>query len=587
MSNAINEQIETDNSVNRRTILKLLSTAGIISASSSSVLASSDSSSLKKDTFDPIETTVSEIRSQYISGEYTVRDIIEAYLVRIWEYDDELNSILTVNPNVLEQADELDEQLESNRPMGPLHGVPILLKDNNDTHDMRTTAGSVALEDFVPNEDATLVAKLREAGGIILGKTNLHEFAFGYTTVSSIGGTTRNPYNTEHYAGGSSGGTAAAIAANLGAIGTGTDTGGSVRVPAAATALVGLRPSTGLISRSGIVPLTWTEDTAGPITRTVADAAIMTDVMVGYDPNDPMTADAYRRTPHSEEKTYTDYLNENGLDGARIGVYREYVGTGSPRDLSPDDDAEEEIAEDAREIEALFNQALTDMESVGATIIDVEAPPDDLVELANVDTRLEFNRDLNEYLEAIDDEDAPDSLEEIVESEEYSPNICETIRDRDLEDEGNLDEDVEYLYGLSRRDDLQQVVLSTMVEENLDVIVYPTLSQSPPHIEEGGPWGANAQLSPALDFPTMTVPAGFTNDGLPASIQFLGREFDEETLFELSYSYEQNSRQRRPPKEFGPIENGVSDDRWDPESIEDRNEAQRLKETVAETGECH
>lgn len=563
--------------IDRRTVLKLLGATGLAGAAASPARAAAGERGEPSDGFDPIEATASEIRARYLTGRTTARTVVERYLERVWEYESELEAIITVNPRALERADELDAALASDGPVGPLHGVPILLKDNNDTGDMPTTAGSVALANSVPPDDATIVARMREAGGIVLAKANLHEFAFGYDTVSSLGGVTRNPYDLDRYAGGSSGGTGAGIAANLGVLGTGTDTGGSVRVPAAACNLVGLRPSTGLISRDGIVPLSLTEDTAGPMTRTVADAALLTDVMAGYDPADPETAESVRRTPHREGKRYVDHLNEDGLDGARIGVYRDYVG--------PDEDADAEAAADARRVAAVFDAALAEMEGAGATVVDpVEAPPDDLVSAANVESGDEFNRDLNAYLAELEG-DAPDSLAEIVASGEYAPAVCESIREREAVDEDALDENVEYLRGLSKRDDLQQLVLGTMAEADLDAIVYPTLSRTPPLIDGDGSWGSNAQLTPALEFPSITVPAGFTEDpSLPVGVEFMAREFEEALLFELAYSYERATRHRRAPDGFGPVSDPVGD--WDSEAIAAWNEGQRRRRTVERTGCC-
>lgn len=569
---------ESPHLTSRRTVLKLIGAAGAASVSTAPALAtdSSDSHSV----FDPIEATASEIRSRYLTGEDTAKSVIEQYLERIWEYEDELEAIITVNSDALDRAAELDDELKSDGPVGPLHGIPIILKDNNDTADMPTTAGSVALMNSIPPDDATIVRKMREAGGIILAKANLHEYAFGYDTISSLGGVTRNPYDLDRYAGGSSGGTGASIAASLAVLGTGTDTGGSVRVPAAANNLVGLRPSTGLISRDGIVPLSLSEDTAGPITRTVADAALFTDVMAGYDPADEKTSESVGETPHAKGKRYTDYLNESGLDGACIGVYRDYVGPSEDEE----DEEDKEVVEDARHVEEVFDQALMEMEKAGATIVDpVEAPPDELVNLANVDSGDEFNRDLNEYLETLDD-DVPNSLEEIVESGEYAPDLCETIREREEVDEDAIDEDPDYLYGLSQRDDLQHFVLSTMAEEELDAIVYPTIRHTPPRIDSDESWGGNAQLSPALEFPSLTMPAGFTDDTLPVSIEIMTRKFKEGTLFELAYSYEQASGHRMAPDGFGPVEDSI--DGWSSEMIEEWNEEQLRNMTVEETGVC-
>lgn len=526
--------------------------------------------------FDPIGATAAEIQKLYRTNQISVRAVVEQYLERIWEYEDELGAVVHVNPHVLERAEELDNTLESNELVGPLHGIPVLLKDNHDTVDIPTTAGSVSLKNSTPPDDATIVSWIREAGGIVLAKTNLSEFAFSYNTVSSLGGVTYNAYNLTHSAGGSSGGTGAGIAASLGVLGTGSDTGGSVRVPAAANSLVGLRPSTGLISRDGIVPLALTEDTSGPMARTVTDTALLTDAMVGYDPDDPETAESVRRTPHSEGKSYTDYLEEDGLEDARIGVYRDWVG--------PADDAEdEEVIADAQAVATVFDEALTDLKEAGATVIDPVQPPSwDFVSEANVSSSDEFNRDINAYLDGLDDANAPDSLEEIVESGEYAPEIC-YIRSREEVDEDALDQNTDYLYGLSRRDDLQQFVLSTMAEHDLDAIVYPTLRHTPPKLDTDESWGSNAQLTPALEFPSMSVPAGFTADSsLPVGIEFLTREYQEEQLFELAYAYEQVSLGWQPPEDFGTVAQSI--DEWSADKIESWNESQHKNRTAKRLG---
>lgn len=567
-------------SSSRRTVLKLLSVtsvAGFSAGSSAATGSSSESGSGSGTEFDPIEATASEIHSQYLTGEVTAQSVVGQYLDRIQQYEDELEAIITINPDVLDRAAKVDKKLQADGLIGPLHGIPLLVKDNIDTSDMPTTGGSVALMESIPPDDATIVAKIREAGGIVLAKANLDEYAFGFDTISSLGGVTHNPYDLDRYAGGSSGGPGAGVAAYFGGLGIGTDTGGSVRVPAAATNLVGLRPSTGLISRDGIIPLALTEDTAGPMARTVTDAALLTDVLVGYDPADPKTSESVRQTPHANGKSYTDYLNEDALDGARIGVYRDYVGPA-------DDEESGRLRKEARRVAAVFDAALIDMETVGATIVDpVETPPDDLVSKANVDSGDEFNRDLNKYLQSVD-AGIPDTLAEIVATDEYAPNICETIRAREEVDEDSINMDQEYLYGLSQRDDLQHLVLSTMAEKELDAIVYPTLSQLPPRIGSDDPWGSNTQLTPALEFPSITVPAGFTDDqSLPVGIEFMARKFDEAHLFELAYAYEQLTRHRQTPDGFGPVE---SDTDWSQETIEEWNEGQRRNRTVEKTDQC-
>ena len=526
------------------------------------------------ESFDPLEVSAAEIQRKYRTGQLTVRTVVERYLERIREFEDELGAIIRINPHALERADEMDDALESGEVAGPLHGIPLVLKDNHDTADIPTTAGSVSLAESNPTDDATIVSEMREAGGLVLAKTNLSEFAFSYTTISSFGGVTSNPYDLDRHAGGSSGGTGAAMAANIGVLGTGSDTGGSVRVPSAACGLVGLRPTTGLVSRDGIVPLSLTEDTSGPMTRTVADTALLLDVVAGYDPADPETSESVGRTPHAEGQSYTDYLRLDGLEDARIGVFRDYVG--------PSDDADEAAVADANAVADVFEEALDDLEAAGAELVDpVSAPSWDFVYSANVSSGDEFNRDINAYLAGVSDEDAPEDLEEIVESGEYAPAIS-YIEGREEVDEDAVNENLEYLQTLSQRDDLRHEVLSTMADHELDAVVYPALNHTAPHIDSDEPWGSNAQLSPALEFPSMTVPAGLTaGTEMPVGIEFMTRRYTEEQLIELAYAYEQHSRGgRQLPDGFGQIE--PSDEEWDAEMIEAWNDAQHKNRTAGD-----
>ena len=273
------------------------------------------------------ECTVAQVHQAMLDGRLTCRGLTEAYLAQIQAYDQQgpaLNAIIAVNPRALEEAERLDRQLrETGGLSGPLHGIPVLLKDNIGTCDMPTTAGSRSLEGFIPSEDAFLTKRLRQAGALILAKTNLHEFAIWGETISSILGQTRNPYDLTRTPGGSSGGTGAAIAANMGLIGIGTDTINSIRSPSSANSLVGIRPTLGLVSRSGIVPYSMTQDTAGPICRTVEDAVRTLDVIAGYDRKDAKTAWCVERKPES----YLNFLNPDGMRGRRIGVLESFFGT--------------------------------------------------------------------------------------------------------------------------------------------------------------------------------------------------------------------------------------------------------------------
>src|SRR5579859_5599920 len=274
--------------------------------------------------FEVTETTIAETQKAIRSGKVTCRQLVEAYLKRIRAYDQptRLNGIVIVNPNALADAEKLDREFKRTGKLRPLHGIAVIVKDNYDTRDLQTTGGSLAMKGFVPSEDAFMVKKLREAGAIVLAKSNMAEWAFSpYVTMSSIAGTTRNPYDLDRVPAGSSGGTAAAVAASLGEVGLGTDTGNSIRGPSSHGALVGIRPTMGLTSRDGIIPLNFFADVGGPMARSVADAATVLSVVAGYDPADPIT----KMSDGKVEADYRKYLVKDGLRGARIGVVRRYV----------------------------------------------------------------------------------------------------------------------------------------------------------------------------------------------------------------------------------------------------------------------
>lgn len=478
------------------------------------------------------------------SGTITAEDLVEQYLERIAVYDDELRSLITVNDDAIARARELDTEFEESGLAGPLHGVPIVLKDNHDTSDMPTTAGSVALAESIPPKDAFVVQQLREAGAIILAKANLHEFSYGVDTISSLGGETRNAYALDRRPSDSGGGTAAAIAANLGLVGTGSDTCSSNRSPPAFNNLVGIRPTIGLLSRTGIVPLSETQDTAGPITRTVTDAARMLDVLAGYDPEDPVTAHGVDAIPN---EGYTSVLNKDELADARIGVLRDYFDLQDP-------DVEREGENKA--VTDVLETAIVDIEAEGATIVDpVDVIDQDYLVGARV-TDLEFKRDFDQYIERLG-EDAPvSSLEEIIESKKIHPEVAVRIEEAGIldVDVDSLGEDPDYLERLVRQEEIKTTVLQTMVGEDLDALLYPPSTVPPVTIEENQPFGEmNCELSAHSGLPAIVVPAGFTADGLPVGLELLGREFAEPTLLKLAYAYEQATQHRHPPEDFGSV----------------------------------
>jgi len=496
------------------------------------------------DDFDVLEASVADVHGAIEAGAITVRRLVDRYLDRIDAYDDDLNAILRVNPRARERADELDERYRDEGFVGPLHGVPVILKDNHDTGDMPTTAGSKTLADSQPPRDAFVVEQLRDAGAVVVAKANLQEFSFGVDTISSLGGATRNAYALDRRPSGSSGGTAAAVAANLATVGTGSDTCSSVRSPPAFNSLVGLRPTRGLVSRTGIVPLSETQDTAGPITRTVADAARLLEVMVGYDPEDPVTATGVGRVP---EDGYVSHLDGDGLDGARIGVVREFFELADEANASEGATSVLEVVEDA----------IDEMAAAGATVVDpVEVVDSEYLGSARV-LSYEFKRDLERYLSELGDAAPTDSFAELVESGEIAPSVAERITDGDIldVDVASLDENLEYLQALDRRRQIAVDTADRMVQLDLDALLYPPSTVPPVEIPDHQPFEElRCELAAHTGFPAIVVPAGFTDDGLPVGVELLGRAFAEPRLLELAYAYEQASDHRRPPERFGPTE---------------------------------
>jgi len=481
------------------------------------------------------EATVGSVQAGLSAGEITCTSLTQLYLNRIAAYDNQgpaINAIIATNPNALTIAAELDTQYAQSGAVGALHCVPVILKDNFDTVDLPTTAGALALEGFFPGSDAFQVAKLRDAGALILGKANLSEFAFDFTSTSSLGGTTLNPYDTTRNAGGSSGGTGAAIAANFGVLGFGTDTGGSIRVPSSFNSLVGLRPTIGLSSRSGIVPLALSQDVGGPIARTVTDVAIALGIVAGYDLNDPVTAGSIGNVP-----IYTDYLNPNGLVGARIGVAREVFGL----DSNPE----------SAKTNAVINVAIENLKSLGADVVDITIP--NLATILGYPSlsRFEFKRDLNDYLA---ERPVPPSgvrtLSDIIDSGLYLKAFEASYIDRDTITPP--DQNPTYQRIVAERPGITQTSLLQALA-GFDAIIYPSVASPPNVFGQSLASGSGNRLSPFSGFPAISVPAGFTADGLPVGLEFLGRAYDESTLLKLAYGFEQGTLARRSPDSTPPL----------------------------------
>ncbi len=483
------------------------------------------------------EASIAEIHDEVKAGKLTFRELTEYYIDRIEKYDKStgLNSIVVINPNAVVRAEELDENYRETGILRPLHGIPIIVKDNYDTHDLQTAAGSLSLEGSLPPDDAFQVRKIREAGAIVLAKSNMAEFAFSpYQTVSSILGTTLNPYDLTRVPAGSSGGTAAAVAANFGTAGLGTDTGNSIRGPSSHTSLVGIRSTIGLTSRDGIVPLYLRNDIGGPMARSVEDAVRILEVIAGYDPADPVTDECRGKVPSK----YTQFLDEKGLEGARIGVLRVLS------DRQGNDS----------EVSALFEKAIRDIRSMGAEIVDPFDIPniDELVKNQWKDT---FHQDINKYLDSLGDNAPVKNLREIIDSGKYSDNIMNRLN-RSYGSGLNTEEASRIRVSEDPdRMELLNAVLSAMDENNIDAMIYPSWNNPPRKIGDlDSPHGNNSpQIAPHTGQPALTVPMGYTHGGLPAGLQFLGRPYGEPDLIRFAFAYEQATKHRKPPKGFQPI----------------------------------
>ena len=487
------------------------------------------------------EATIADVRAAILAGSLNCRQLVQGYLRRIEAYDRNgpaINALIVVNPAALATADSLDRRYAREGFIGPLHCIPVIVKDNFETIDLPTTAGSLALNGWRPTRDAFQVQRIRSAGAIVLAKANMAELAFSPNeTVSSIlAGYTKNPYALDRVTAGSSGGTAAAVASSFGTVGLGSDTGNSIRGPSAHQALVGIRSTMGLTSRAGVVPLADGADIAGPMGRTVADVVAVFQVVAGEDPGDAVTAAAGGHPiPH-----YADTLRADGLRRARVGVLRVAYETAT---LDP-------------EVNSVFRRALSDLQRLGATVIDPVNIPglDSLRRLASGTCAL-FRHDFEAYLARVADSHPPVStIDEILKSGRYHPSVQARLEAAQRVTEDPTDSPPcrtreQYRAGL-------RVALVRMMDSlQLDAVAYPTWSNPPRLIGDlNTPGGDNSQLfSPATGFPAITVPMGYTRAVLPAGLQLLARPFAEGTLFRLAYAYEQATRHRRPPPTVPPL----------------------------------
>jgi len=526
----------------------LASTSGPLLPASVAFWLAASFGGLGAQSFELEEATIADVHAAFLSGDLTCVELVQSYLDRIAAYDKQgprLNTIATLNPRALEEAARLDEALAAGGLTGPLHCIPVLLKDQVETSDMPTTYGSALFAEFVPERDATIVTRVREAGAIIHAKTNMGEFASRY--VGSGFGVIRNAYDPLRNPSGSSGGTSVGIAANFGMVGIGEDTGGSIRGPAAVASLVGLRPTLELVSRFGLMPANPTTDTQGPITRTVMDAAILLGVIAGYDPNDPVTARAVGRMPDS----YEGGLGSDGLQGARIGVIRDAM-----------DQSVDPGSEGFRQVRSRIDAAVADLRRLGAEVVDPVA-------IAGIETvNRVFGSNAYETEEATDaylseHANAPyKTLRSILLSGRVTPWRAAGLANslgKSTGDPGYL----EYLLG---RDRIRRNVLVAMADHDLDALIYTTFDHpvtliatdaetNPAPADQYG-LGDNRLLSPITGFPALTVPAGFTPDGLPVGLEFLGRPFTEAMLLRFGHAFEQGTGDRRPPESAPPLGTG-------------------------------
>ncbi|QBY51423.1 amidase family protein [Cupriavidus oxalaticus] len=491
--------------------------------------------------FSVVEATVADAHAAMRDGRLTARQLLSACLDRIAAYDQHgpaLRSILQCNPHALDEAGRIDAQAGRNpaQALAPLHGIPVLVKDNIECAGMATTAGAACLRDNFSTDDAFVIRRLREAGAIVLAKTNLHELASGGETVSTLSGQTLNPYDLTRTPGGSSGGTAAGIAASFGLLGIGTDGVNSIRSPASANGLVGLRPTMGLTSRAGLVPCGLTQDTIGPITRTVADTARLLDVIAGHDPADPVTSAGAPHIPAS----YAASLDRDGLKGARIGVLRHFFGDQAVH----------------RPVNAVMQAALAVIAAQGAGLVAIEdaISPDELLATTLVH-HYEMERDLDAYLQRTSSRVPVRSMKDIIAAGNVHPSVAGTL-DTAAALSGR---EGEYRERLQRQQALRERLLDLMARHRLDALVFPHQRRLVVPVGETQA-ERNGVLASATGFPAIVIPAGYSPpdgnapQGVPVGLEFFGRPYTEPVLIRLAYAAEQALRARRPPQSTPALE---------------------------------
>jgi Asp-tRNA(Asn)/Glu-tRNA(Gln) amidotransferase A subunit family amidase len=502
--------------------------------------------------FDVMETTVADVQAAYKAHTLTAHRLVQMYLDRIDAYDQKgpaIDCIVTLNPKAMEEADRLDAEFaRTGKFVGPLHGVPVLVKDEIDVGGLPTTLGTTIFKDYRPPLDSFVVARLKAAGAIVLAKTTLSEFAGG-DTYSALTGYSRNPYALDRTVGGSSGGSGGALAANFGLLALGEETASSLKRPAAWGALAGMRATPGLVSRSGMwdgAPVPTAQ--MGPMSRSVTDLAKLFDGMVGYDPEDPITALGIMHTP----KTYTAFLDKRGLKGARIGVIREPIGANSQPD-----------SEDFKKVDALFQKALEDLQANGATLVDIVIPDLKTLSAKRASDPALTDEALHTYLSR-----NPDSKFKTSADIDNDPEMAKSFKAKLGQNRGRRGEGADgrasadpakILESNRAREQLLLNMAKVMADNHVEALAYKAVEQQPSLIAEATnpPYKSNGGVVSLNTFliytPTITVNMGFSSDGIPAGLAFLGLPYSEPTLFKLAYAYEQATHHRKPPDSTPPL----------------------------------
>lgn len=481
--------------------------------------------------------TVQDINRAFEAGTLTSEELVTRYLARIEAYNLQgptLRAVIVVAPNALERARELDRERAEFGPRSPLHGIPIVVKDTVDTVDAPTSGGAIGYANTYPLRDATVIRKVKEAGAIIIAKGNLDEFNLGSMGLSSIAGQTLNPYDLTRNPGGSSAGPGVSVTAGFAALGIGTETGASIRSPSSNSSLVGLAPSQGLISRAGLLPISYTQDRAGPMARSVWDAALLASYMRGLDGEDLFTHASLGKIP---EEPYTSFLSKDGLRGARIGVLRDLFREGT----------------EYEEINKLIEGQIGVLIQQGAVVMDGITTGIDLVKffpLARASTE-EFTEAFRVYAARRGDTLPYTTLQELVDSGKMLERLMEDYQE--YIDEGSTEFDPLYLAKLQNRENIKKILVEIMDRHELDALVHPFKSLAAPPLGTGDRGPRDNPISAITGMPALVVPAGVNSEGLPISIEFLGRPFSEQVLFRLGYAYEQATHHRIVPETTPPL----------------------------------